>query len=152
MSLVAPCCLVLSPSVLQVEHGILLLVLAIGRWCINKGAAHLLRALTPEQYLLHIAVGHVFHRVEVLVVGRNLDTTLPARRTVIVQRTRVVDDAAIDGQVVVVEALVQRTFGLACERAVVGFLEFRTSTTAQSEADGNLIGMGNIDTEAGVAL
>ena len=35
-------------------------------------------SLTPEEHLLHVAVRHILHRIEVLVVGGNLDDALPA--------------------------------------------------------------------------
>ena len=110
MSLIAPCCLVLAPSVLQVKNRIFLfLVLAILRWSIDKGTACSLCALRPEQNLLNIAMRHILHCIEVLIVGWNLYTTLPACRTKVVHCSWVVDNAPVYVEVIIVETLILRS-------------------------------------------
>ena len=109
MALCHPGGLVLAPAMLQVEHGILgFLVLVVGRRCVDESTTALLGAFAPEEHLRHLSVRHILHGVEILVVGGNLDAALPAGGTVEVAGAGVVKRAAVDGQVVIVEALVHR--------------------------------------------
>ena len=78
---------------------------------------------------------HVLLSVEVLVVGRDLDSALPAAGAEEEAGARVVHHAAVNGKVIVVEALVHRTCGGAPPVAVVSLVENGSSLSAESEAD-----------------
>ena len=152
VALVPPGVLVLTPAVLQVQHRVLLLVLVILRRGVHPRDAVLVRAVGPEEHLLHLAVRHVLHGVEVGVVGRDLDTALPAGGAVVVVRAGIVEHAAVDGQVIVVEALVHGTGGRAHPGAVFRLVQDGSAGTAEAEAHDDGLGLGGVDLEAGEAL
>ena len=152
MALVPPGILVLTPAVLQVQHRVLLLVLVILRRGVHPRDAVLVRALGPEEDLLHLAVRHVLHGVEVGVVGRDLDTALPAGGAVVVVGAGIVEHATVDGQVIVVEALVHRTGGRAHPGAVLRLVQDGSAGTAEAEAHDDGLGARGVDLEAGEAL
>src|SRR5207344_2604773 len=78
------------------------------RRSVDIGAARRSGAGRSKQYLLNLAMGDVLDGIEVRVLRRNFDAAFPARRTVKVQGSRIVEGAAIDGQVIIMEALVKR--------------------------------------------
>ena len=59
--------------------------------------------------MLHLAVRHVLHGIEVLVLGGNLDTALPTGRTVVITSARVIECTTVDSEVIVVETFVHRS-------------------------------------------
>ena len=151
--LIAPGCLVLAPTVLEVEDRVLLLVLLVLRGRIDEGALDGAGALRGEENLLDLAVGHVIaESIEGSIVGGNFDAALPTAGTVVVVRTGVVEDATVDGDVVVVEAFVHGAFRGAPPEAVVTLREVGAATTAEAEADVHRLGIGCLYAEAGIAL
>jgi hypothetical protein len=62
--------------------------------------------LHPFSYSGGVAMGHVLHGIEVLVVGRDFDPAAPTARAVEHQRSRIRYRDVIDPQLVVVETFV----------------------------------------------
>ena len=120
---------------------------------IDIGGLHLASALRPESNLLDISMRNVFAiSIEILVGGRNLDTTLPTAAAKVVMCAGVVEYAAIDGQVIVVETRIHRTFCGSYPYTVLVLAQYRTATAAQTETDNDRLGIGSLYTEAGIAL
>ena len=139
MTLTAPGSLILAPTMLQIKHGIprgllglLAHLLAIERRCIDHGATYGLGALAPEQYLLDAAMRNVLQGIEVAVVGRNLDARLPANRSIVVAGTGIVERAAVDSKMIVMESFVHRGFGGADPYAILVLVEHGAATAAQA--------------------
>ena len=137
MALVPPGILVLTPAMLHVEDGELGFLLGgvVGRRDIDEGAAHLLGALGPEQDLLDSSVRDIAALlVEGTVMGGNLDTALPTGRTVVVVRTGIVDDTAVNRQVIIMEALIHGTRSGSHPVTVVVLMKDGAAGTAKAEA------------------
>ena len=84
MSLVCPCCLVLSPSMLQIKHRVTVFLslfadsaFFISSRCIDVGDTLGIGAWRMENNLLHIAMRDILERIEVAIMCRNLYTRLP---------------------------------------------------------------------------
>ena len=65
------------------------------------------------------AVGNVLEGVEILVLGRDFDAAFPAGRTVEVQGAGIVERSAVNREMVVVKAFIQRSCRGAGPRAVI---------------------------------
>ena len=159
-SLVHPCCLVLSPSVLQVEHRELLLSVVCWRK-IDKGSwsalANPMRivgrsVLRREVHLNHLSVRHVLIGKEILVGTWYLNAALPTDGAVVVLCSWVVHHTTVDGQMIVVEAWIHRTFSGACPYSVLTLVQHGAACSAQSEAHYHRLGIGSHHTEAGITL
>ena len=138
---------------LQVEDGILLvLVLIVGRRGIYHGAAHLLGTLGPEEHILDLSVRHVLGRIEVLVVRGNLDSALPAAGAEEEAGAGIVHHAAVDDEVIVVEALVHGNGSGAPPVSVSTLAEHGTALSAEAEGHYYRLGLGSIDAEARISL
>ena len=106
MPLPPPCCLILTPSVLEIEHGVTLVVFAI-RWrCIDKGSLLHLSAGRVEDHLLDIAVRHILQCKEVCVRSWYLNTALPTTGAIEVVGAGIVDHRTINDHVVIMEPFV----------------------------------------------
>ena len=110
LTLGRPSRLVLAHAVLQIEHREAAVgILAIGCRQINVAMAHLLGNRRIVVDLVHRALRHVLHRVEILVGGRNVDATAPTAGTIIVEAARIGNRSPVDVQLIVVEAFVLRS-------------------------------------------
>ena len=90
--------------------------------------------------------------IEVLIGSGNLDTTLPATGTEIVVRAGIVHHRSVDGQVVVMETGIHRTFRRTRPHTILVLAQHRTATASQSQTDNHRLGVGSHDAEAGIAL
>ena len=168
MTLLTPAGLVLTPAMLQIEHGIALLdtlvagfdrctllvnELSVCRWQVNHSGLHLTQALRVEQYLLDASMCDILAAgIDILVLGRNLDTALPTAGAKVVMSTWVVEGTTVNGQVIVVEALVHRTFCLTDPGTVEETAQLGAALSTQTEADSDSLGIGSLDTEAYITL
>ena len=106
MSLVGPCRFIFSPSVLQIENRIFLLILSVSGRCINKCTTMGICALGIKINLLNISMRHLLHSIEILIMSRNFNTTFPSARAVIILSTRIIKHTTIDSQVIIMESLI----------------------------------------------
>ena len=83
--------------------------------------------------MLHIHAASI----EVLIGSGNLYTTLPTAAAEEVTSTWVVDSCTVDGQVIVVEARIHRTFGSTCPHTVLVLLQYGAAASTESKADDN---------------
>ena len=151
-SLVEPCVFVLAPSVLDVEYGVFLLCLFVLGRGVDEGGLQHSGALRPEEYLLDVSVGNVLFGVEVSVMCWNLYSALPTGGAVIVGGTGVIEDSAVDREVIVVEAFVHGTIGCSGPEAVTVLSEDGSASSAESQADDDRGRLRGVHLEAGVSL
>ncbi len=137
---------------LQIKNGILFIGLAIFRRSVNKRTPLHTGTRRAEQHLLNIAVRHILKGIELFVMSGNLDTALPSARTVIIERSRIIERTAVDYHVVIVETLVHWTLGSSHPRAVGLLFEFRASSPSKTERHSYRLGFGRLHTEAGITL
>ena len=90
--------------------------------------------------------------VEVLILGRNLDTTLPTARTEVVVCTRIVKHATIDSQVIVVETRIHWALGSTSPNTILILAQYGTATATKTQAYNYRLSIGSLNTEAGVTL
>ena len=90
--------------------------------------------------------------IEVLIGSRNFDTALPTARTEIIMCARIVEYATVNSQVIIVEAWIHRTFSSTYPHTIFILAQYRTSTTTQTEADDNRLGIRSYHAETGIAL
>jgi hypothetical protein len=111
---------VFAGAVLQIEHRIALRALLIIRRCVDEGLQHRLRDLRKIVDFAQLAVWNVLQRIEILIVGRNLNGAAPAARTVEDLRARVRDGDAVN-----VELVIMKTFVLSvCDAGPDAVLSF----------------------------
>ena len=153
MTLVRPGGFVLAPAMLEIEHRITLARIPVvtGRG-VDEGPPLAGRAGRGKQDLLDAAMGHVLQRVEIGVMRRDFDPALPTGGAVEVQRPRIVERPAIDGEMIIVKPLIERPFGSAHPRPVRRLRQDRTAAPAQPQADLHHFGVGRDDAETGIAL
>ena len=105
-----------------------------------------------EEYLLHIAVRHILQRIEVAVVGRNLNTALPTGGAIEILCARVVHHATVDGEVVIMETFVHRAVGSAYPHPFAVLMQHGATGSTQSEAHNHRLGIRSLHAEACIAL
>ena len=157
LTLYRPAGFVLTPTVLQVQYWIALLLtlyhLAVTVRQINIGSLHLTSALAPEGYLLDVTMVDILAiSVEVLILGRNLDTTLPTARTEVVVCTRIVKHATIDSQVIVVETRIHWALGSTSPNTILILAQYGTATATKTQAYNYRLSIGSLNTETGITL
>ena len=109
VTLLCPAVLILTHTVLQIQNGEFLG--GIGEILmrqIDMAATHLLGIGRPIEYLADRALRHILHLPEILVVGRNFDTTSPTAGTIVVQTVRIGHVSTVDIELIVVEAFILR--------------------------------------------
>src|SRR3712207_4371139 len=97
-------------------------------------------------------MSHSLVCIEVAVVGRNLYTTLPSCRTKVVVCARIIEHAAINGQMIVVESLVHRAFGGTFPKSIGRLVQHSTATASESETNDDRFGIWCTHSESGVPL
>ena len=149
MALLGPAVLVLTATVLQVQHRIALggILVIFGRG-IDEDVTHRLVHLGPVVDFPHLALRDVLHGVEVLVHGRDVDAAAPAAGAVVVEAGRVGDVGAVDVQLIVVESFILRS-GFA-DPGAVGALDEVVLDAADVQFHG--LGVGRFHAHADAAL
>ena len=137
---------------LEVEYRVVLLALLVAWRGVNECAAYAVGALGVEENLLYIAVRDILERIEIAVCRRNLDAAFPAGGAVEVECPRVVEDASVNREVIVVESLVHRSCGGACPESVFALCQHGAALASQAEADHHGLRLRSLDPEACVAL
>src|SRR6185369_9659470 len=95
---------------------------------------------------------NVLQPIEVGVVGRDFDTAFPAYRSVEILRARIVEGAAVDVQMIIMEAFIQRAFRGAGPHAVGAFGQHGAAASTEPEADLDVLRLGCLHSETGITL
>ena len=110
LTLGTPAGFVLAHTMLQVEHGELLVRIGIilgGQ--IDKAVTHRLGDRRPVINLVDRSLRHVFHRIKILVGSGHIDTASPTAGTIIILAARIRHRGTVDVELIIVESLVLRS-------------------------------------------
>ena len=87
--------------------------------------------------------------IEVLINGGNLDATLPTARAEEVMSARIVNHTTVDGQMIIVEARIHRTFCRSYPYTILVLAQHGTATATKTQADDNRLGLTITDLASG---
>ena len=90
---------------------------------------------------------NVLQRVKILIMSRDFNSAFPPRRTVKVPSARIVENPAINREMVVVKAFIHRSRRRAHPSAVLRFLKFGAAASAQAQTHCDTLGVGCHDAE-----
>ena len=90
--------------------------------------------------------------IEILIVCRDLDSALPTARAEEETGTRIVNNATVDGKMIVVESFVHRTCGRSPPVSIVTLAEYGTALSAKTEANDYGSSLRGIDAETCISL
>ena len=145
---------------LQIEHRELLLAVVCGGQidkCAGTALAYPMgivgrSVLRGEVDLHYLSVGNILVSKEVLVGCGDFDTTLPTYRTIVVLGSWVVDNTAIDGQVIIVETWIHRAIGSTCPHAILILVEHSAARATKTQTHNDRLGIGSHNAETGISL
>ena len=104
---------------LEIEYRIpLLLVLVVSRRSVDEAVTHSLVGLRPVMNLTDIAMRNILQGIEILVMGRDLDSAAPTACTIIIKAARIRNRCSVHLELIIMESLVLRS-RVACPHSVL---------------------------------